>query len=302
MADDITHTGAQQALPTTLADLVATRTRHRGHRPLLTWYDDLTGARTELSYATADNWAAKIANMLAEEFDAGPGSTIALDLDGHWTTAALVLACWKLGATLIADADAGAGGGVAAASTAGATGDASAVVNAGAASDADIVCCHETRLGDHPSGPVVVVGDGFTGEPTGTVDERDGLVLLGDVHGFADDYDDPDVTGDTGALRQGDATRSHADVLNHARAWWDLLGDEPRVGLATALDDPRAFQLLGGVIAASGALVAVRAHDDPPYHAHWTSERVTAAVAPQGANADVPADATLVTFDAIAIP
>src|SRR5688572_3007266 len=32
-------------------------------RPLLTWYDDATGERTELSGATLDNWVAKTANL-----------------------------------------------------------------------------------------------------------------------------------------------------------------------------------------------------------------------------------------------
>lgn len=271
MADDIAHTGAHMALPTTLAELVAARTRAQGHRPLLTWYDELTGARTELSYATADNWAAKTANMLAEEFDAGPGTTVALDLDGHWISVALVVACWKLGATICVDGD------------------------------ADLVCCHETRVDAYPNDPVVVVGDGFTGEPTGHVPERDGLVLLGlDVHSHADDYDDPDVAGSTGALRLGGATRSHEALLDSARAWYDVLGATPRVGLAAPLDHARVSDLLAGVLAASGGIVAMRAHDDPRYGTRWTSERVTAVVAAsRHTSADAPADATLLTFDAV---
>ena len=38
--------------------------RRDGTRPLLTWYDDASGERIELSVATAANWAAKTANLL----------------------------------------------------------------------------------------------------------------------------------------------------------------------------------------------------------------------------------------------
>ena len=42
-------------------------------RPLLTWYDDATGERTELSGATLANWVAKTANLLVDEVGAGAG-------------------------------------------------------------------------------------------------------------------------------------------------------------------------------------------------------------------------------------
>src|SRR5262245_66226190 len=42
-------------------------------RPLLTWYDDTTGERTELSGATLGNWVAKTANLLVDGVGAGPG-------------------------------------------------------------------------------------------------------------------------------------------------------------------------------------------------------------------------------------
>ena len=35
-------------------------------RPLLTWYDDGTGERVELSGATLGNWVAKTANLLVD--------------------------------------------------------------------------------------------------------------------------------------------------------------------------------------------------------------------------------------------
>ncbi len=55
------------------ADAVATDP----NRPLLTWYDDATGERTELSGATLANWVAKTANLLVDELALGPGGTAA---------------------------------------------------------------------------------------------------------------------------------------------------------------------------------------------------------------------------------
>lgn len=41
--------------------------------PLVTFYDDATGERVELSARTFDNWVAKTANLLQDELNAGPG-------------------------------------------------------------------------------------------------------------------------------------------------------------------------------------------------------------------------------------
>jgi hypothetical protein len=169
----------EPATATTLADLIGWQVQREQHRPLLTVYDDVTGGRTELSYATADNWASKTANLLAEEFDLAPAASLALDVDGHWTTAVLVLACWKLGAAVHVSA---------------------------AAPASALVCRHESRIGGETPGPTLIVGDGLRAEPTGDVPTGEHVVLLGeDVHAFADDYDDPAVDAATPAL--GLATR-----------------------------------------------------------------------------------------------
>ncbi len=66
-------------------------------RPLLTWYDDATGERTELSGATLANWVAKTANLMVDEVGAGPGGRAAVLLPPHWQTAAVLLGCWSAG-------------------------------------------------------------------------------------------------------------------------------------------------------------------------------------------------------------
>lgn len=69
-------------------------------RPLLTWYDDATGERTELSGATLANWVAKTANLLVDELALSPGAAAGVLLPPHWQTAAVLLGCWSAGLTV----------------------------------------------------------------------------------------------------------------------------------------------------------------------------------------------------------
>lgn len=73
-------------------------------RPLITHYDDATGARVELSRATTANWAAKTANWLVDEIDLEPGMPVAVLLPAHWQTAGILLGAWWCGAHVTADA------------------------------------------------------------------------------------------------------------------------------------------------------------------------------------------------------
>ncbi|MEV6527165.1 TIGR03089 family protein [Longispora sp. NPDC051575] len=66
-------------------------------RPLLTFYDDSTGERTELSAVTLDNWVSKTANLLVDGHGLGHGDTAAVALPPHWQTAAVLLGCWRAG-------------------------------------------------------------------------------------------------------------------------------------------------------------------------------------------------------------
>jgi uncharacterized protein (TIGR03089 family) len=83
------------------AALLATARDRDPARPLVTHYDDATGERVELSATTLDNWVAKTANLLQDEFDVGPGSTVAVALPVHWQTAAVLLGIWSCGATVL---------------------------------------------------------------------------------------------------------------------------------------------------------------------------------------------------------
>lgn len=74
-------------------------------RPRLTWYG-ADGDRVELSARTLENWVAKTANLLVEEFDAGPGSRVCLRLPAHWRTVTWLLAVWSAGACAVVPAEA----------------------------------------------------------------------------------------------------------------------------------------------------------------------------------------------------
>jgi uncharacterized protein (TIGR03089 family) len=74
--------------------------------PRITYYDDATGERIELSTVTLANWAAKTGNLLRDELGAAPGSRVAVLLPAHWQTAAALLGIWWVGAEAVLDGDA----------------------------------------------------------------------------------------------------------------------------------------------------------------------------------------------------
>jgi uncharacterized protein (TIGR03089 family) len=73
--------------------------------PRLTFYDDATGERVELSTTTLANWVAKTTNLLVLECGVGPGSRVSLHLPRHWTTAIWALAADAVGAEVSLEAD-----------------------------------------------------------------------------------------------------------------------------------------------------------------------------------------------------
>lgn len=81
----------------TPADLLRSALAADPARPLVTFYDDATGERVELSVATFANWVAKTANLLQDELSAEPGDRVALLLPTHWQTAVWLLACSSVG-------------------------------------------------------------------------------------------------------------------------------------------------------------------------------------------------------------
>ncbi|MFE9867066.1 TIGR03089 family protein [Streptomyces sp. NPDC005506] len=81
----------------TPADLLRSALAADPARPMVTFYDDATGERVELSVATFANWVAKTANLLQGDLAAEPGDRLALLLPAHWQSAVWLLACSSVG-------------------------------------------------------------------------------------------------------------------------------------------------------------------------------------------------------------
>ncbi|GLW61774.1 acyl-CoA synthetase [Actinomadura rubrobrunea] len=79
------------------AELLRRRVATDPSRPFVTFYDDATDERVELSARTFDNWVAKTANLLVDGLGAQPGDRVVLMLPPHWQTAVWLMACWSAG-------------------------------------------------------------------------------------------------------------------------------------------------------------------------------------------------------------
>lgn len=69
-------------------------------RPFVTYYDEATGERTELSVKSLANWVAKTHHLLATELGLGVGDTAVLALSAHWISVPALLGCLTAGLAL----------------------------------------------------------------------------------------------------------------------------------------------------------------------------------------------------------
>lgn len=90
--------------PALLSDLL----RADPGRPLVTFYDDATGERVELSVATYANWVAKTSSLFVDELDLERGGTLRIDLPTHWLGPVFLGAAWNVGLSVVPDGDADA--------------------------------------------------------------------------------------------------------------------------------------------------------------------------------------------------
>jgi len=90
---------------TTFPDLLGRRLAADPSQPLVTFYDDATGERTELSVKTFANWVSKTANLYAEELMLDPGDTVRIDLPPHWLGPVFLAAAWSCGLDVADPAD-----------------------------------------------------------------------------------------------------------------------------------------------------------------------------------------------------
>lgn len=91
------------AAPRTLAQLLERRLRDQPGSPLVTYYDDATGERTELSVTSWANWVAKHANLFRDELDLDDDATVLVDLPSHWLVPVLLGGAWAAGLAVTTD-------------------------------------------------------------------------------------------------------------------------------------------------------------------------------------------------------
>jgi uncharacterized protein (TIGR03089 family) len=233
----------------TAALLGPLRTGSSAARPLITFYDDATGERVELSGTTTANWAAKAANLLREECDVEAGTRVALLLPAHWQTAAVLLAAWWCGAEVVSEP-----------------------------TRAEWVLCEADRvdiaLASGPAGGVVALsldafGKGVPGLAPGVVDFATEVRLQGD-----DFMPWERVPGSAPALDGA----SVDEVLAGARARAGELGLSRTDRVLSTLDWNTGDCLQDGllaVLAAEASLVQVRNPDEAALARRAKAERTT---------------------------
>ncbi|WP_163508824.1 TIGR03089 family protein [Fodinicola acaciae] len=86
--------------PQTVPSLFAARVAADPGSPFLTYYDEATGLRIELSATTLDNWVSKTANLLVDGEGLGAGDQAAISGPPHWLHAAIALGAWTAGLSI----------------------------------------------------------------------------------------------------------------------------------------------------------------------------------------------------------
>lgn len=69
--------------------------------PLVTFYDDESGERAELSAKSLGNWIAKTHYLLLDELALAPGDRACVRLPVHWLAAPILLGCWFAGLEVV---------------------------------------------------------------------------------------------------------------------------------------------------------------------------------------------------------
>lgn len=249
----------------TPAELLRTEVRRDGARPFLTFYDDATGERVELSAITFDNWVAKTAGFLTDGLNAEPGERVALRLPAHWQALVWAAACWSVGACVVLDGDGGSSGPDGGSS--GADGVQVAVIGPDAVGEAvgsapEVVALALRPLGGRFTAPL----------PAGVTD------YAVEVPGYPDRFvplAPPDPVEP--ALEQAGTVHTLSGLVDRARQRAEQLGAGPGSRLLVATDDlgPALLDALLVPLVVGGSAVLVR-HENPAGRAaRVDAERVT---------------------------
>jgi uncharacterized protein (TIGR03089 family) len=249
---DSTPYSAGMSSPETFPEALAAQLRTDAARPLVTFYDDATGERVELSVTTYANWVAKTSALVQDELDVEHGGTLQLDLPTHWLAAVWLGAAWTVGLSVTPDA----------------------------AASADLVVCGPDTVDEHAGradrAAVVALslrplGGRFT-EPleAGVIDY--GAVVLGQPDAFSP-LEPP--TGDDPAWSVAGTVHTQRKLLAEA-ASWPGSGAGARVLTDVAPGTRDGVLALVGAVATGGSLVLVRNPDESQWQRRHHDERATA--------------------------
>ncbi|MFB9376654.1 TIGR03089 family protein [Kineococcus gynurae] len=219
--------------------------------PRLTWYaadHARTGERIELSARVLRTWVAKTANLLEEEFDLGPGTTVRLDLPTHWRTVVWLLAVWSVGADVVHDGDPAEGGDEG--------GDEGEAVDLVVAADPDVLRRSADDGVDTVAVDLAPLAVRFSGDlPQGVLDYARVVTGYGDLHDPAQEPGhaaELQRAAEAGAgwpngVRLLTAARP-ADLLTTAVAAWVRMGSVVLTpDLAAVTDETRGAELVTAV-------------------------------------------------------
>ena len=237
----------------TFPDQLAAALRADPARPLVTFYDDTTGERVELSVTTYANWVAKTASLVQDELDVEAGALVLVDVPTHWMGPVWLGALWSGGQVVTTDR--------------------------ALATEAALVVCGPGGVGEYatlaPAVPVVALslrplGAPFTEPlPPGVVDY--GAVVLAQPDVFVPAA--PPAPGD-GAWRDGRGTTDHATLLAGASS--DDVPEEGRLLTdVNPCSGPGLATLLSPLLHAGGT-VWVAHPDDTRWERRRAEERATA--------------------------
>jgi uncharacterized protein (TIGR03089 family) len=237
----------------TFANLLDSQLRTDPGRPFLTWYDETTGERVELSVTTYANWVAKTASLLTEEHDLSRGSVLLVDLPAHWLGPVFLGAAWLAGVTV-------AFPGPEVAPDAVVCGPDGLATYADRAAALPVLACALLPLGVRFATPL----------PPGVHDV--GIEVWGQPDAFIP-YDPPSATD--AALLTADGTLSQDELWSQAAAG-SALTDGGRLLTGANPASPPGVAALVGPLARSGSLVLVSGADAARLDAIAAAERVTA--------------------------
>ncbi|MFL6111175.1 MAG: TIGR03089 family protein [Catenulispora sp.] len=232
-------------------------------RPFLTYYDDLTGERVELSHATTDNWIAKTANLIQDDMALAPGEEVAILLPTHWQTPIWLLACWAAGVVASVGEDPAAV-------------ERAAAVVAGPDTLGEALACRGERiaLALRPLGaPFQQVPDGFTDFAAVVPAQPDAFTPYSPVGA-----ETPALIADGQSWTQGELVRDAAD----AAARWKLTSDSRVLAGCGFASRAEIRAALTSELAVGASLVLCRNVDPSRLPGRMAAEKVNARVASLG--------------------